>query len=189
MIKTLTKATWEARLDLVHTPQSQPDWEASGQEFKQEQRQEPWNTGLLPMSCLSLLSHTTQVHLSKVGTTHSRWAFPHQSLVRKMLHRLDKGQPDRGKFSTEVSSSQVTLVYVNLTKPNQHIFLFLKSKWPMPHYFYIYLWMCTHVYGVALSQRFNLQELVLTSTGRVLESQGDQTLVIRLGAILPVLPF
>lgn len=99
---------------------------------------------------------------------------------RKCSTAVTTGQSDRGNFSTEVSSSQVTLVHVNLTKPNQHIFLFLKSKWPMFYYFYIYLCMCIHAYGVALSQRSTCRNW-FTSTGRVPESEGDQTQVIKLG--------
>jgi hypothetical protein len=53
--------------------------------------QRPWRDAaycLAPHGLFSLLSHKTQNHQTRDGTTQKRgWASPHQSLIKKVLHR------------------------------------------------------------------------------------------------------
>lgn len=61
-----------------------------------------------PCALLSLLSYTTQEHLSRGGPAHSKLGLPHQSLIQTMTHRCLPGQPGRGISPIESISSKMT---------------------------------------------------------------------------------
>jgi hypothetical protein len=72
------------------------------------------------------------------------WALPHQSLTRKMPH-----QPDEGILSVEVSSSQMTLVCVPLTKRPTRTLQF------EPAYLgTLYAWKALHHSNICLENSF-----------------------------------
>lgn len=66
-----------------------------------------------------LLYYTTQGHLSD-NTTHSGLRPPTSILNQEMANRHAPGQSDEGNFSTEISTTKENLVYILLTKNNNH---------------------------------------------------------------------
>lgn len=70
-----------------HAPITAYHWGAPGQEFKQKQRQEPWNTGLLLVSCLVCFPTQPRTTCPRLAPPTVGWAFPHQSVIKKMLQR------------------------------------------------------------------------------------------------------
>lgn len=97
-------------------------WGKSREEFKQEQWQEPWKNStywLVVRGLLNLPSCTTQDHLPKSGTKHSRLG----PLASTINHEnaptdLPAGLSDGGNAWIGVCSFQVTLVCVKFTKKN-----------------------------------------------------------------------
>jgi hypothetical protein len=81
-------------------------------------RTETWKNAaywLAPLGLLILLSFILQVLLPRVDTIHIvSWALPHQPSIKKMSLAC---QSDRGSFSVEFFSSQIT---VKMTKPPPH---------------------------------------------------------------------
>ena len=98
---------------------------------RQELRQGPWRSAayrLAVCGLLSLLSHTTQDHPSRGGTTHRRLGPPTSVINQeKAPTGMPTGQVDRGISSVEVPSSQTTLTCIKLIQkqkqnktPNQY---------------------------------------------------------------------
>lgn len=107
-------------------------WKKSKQELSKEWRQEPewgteaeatentanWLTGLLlsiqkPCYIFNIFPRIT---CSEVALLTMEWALSHQSLNKKVPHRLAYREYDRGTFFIQNLSSQMTLTSVKLTK-------------------------------------------------------------------------
>lgn len=72
-------------------------------------------------------SYRTKDHQPRDGTTHRGLGPPIFIINKKMCTHLRRGQSDRGCFSVEAPSSQMTLACVKLTK-SQTTFLFYTKE-------------------------------------------------------------
>lgn len=87
---------------------------------------------------LSLLSYIIHGYLDGtwwVAHTTVGWTLPHQSFIKKTKPDMPTSQSEAGNFSLAVSSSQVTLVCVKLTKPYQHTSYETKRDTVFKHFY------------------------------------------------------
>lgn len=84
---------------------------------------------------LSLCLHATQDYLPRVGTTSGLWAFPLQSLVRKLSStELPTDQSDGVGFSAEVPSALMTVwLGLDLRRGRFQPLFHINSALPCPH--------------------------------------------------------
>ena len=119
-INTNQKQFGEEKVSLSsHIPITVCCAEKSRQELKQTMEEHCF-TSLLPLACLAgFLTHPRPTYLGMMPPTVG-WVLSHQSLIKKMPHRLATGQPSGGNSLVEDHTSPVTLVYVNFIKMVQH---------------------------------------------------------------------